>query len=166
MPRTKPPVAHAPLTIPATASIAPVSMPPPVTKAPKKRKEANAKWTPEDDEELLRVLLAEKVAGNMGDNGFKAAFLQAAVDALAKTHTKGGVKDKGAVSTHITLVHACTFLLPCIVLTQETIQLKKYYNAVKELKDVSGFSYDDEHGCREVELDVWKAYIKVWVHIF
>ncbi|KAF9505443.1 hypothetical protein BS47DRAFT_1258808, partial [Hydnum rufescens UP504] len=102
--------------------------------------EANAKWTPEDDEELLRVLLAEKAAGNMGDNGFKAASLQAAVDALAKTHTEGGVKDKGAISTHITLVHACT--------------------TFKELKDVSGFSYDDEHGCWDMELDVWKAYIK------
>ncbi|KAF9507293.1 hypothetical protein BS47DRAFT_1422358 [Hydnum rufescens UP504] len=104
------------------------------TKAPKKRKEANAKWTPEDDEELLRVLLAEKAAGNMGDNGFKAASLQAAVDALVKTHTEGGVKDKGA--------------------------LKKYYNTVKELKVIFGFSYDDEHGCQDVELDVWKAYIK------
>ncbi|KAF9512243.1 hypothetical protein BS47DRAFT_1394377 [Hydnum rufescens UP504] len=115
-------------------------MPPPSTKALKKRKEANAKWTPEDDEELLRVLLAEKAAGNMGDNDFKAASLQAAVDALAKTHTEGGVKDKA--------------------LTQETIQLKKYYNTVKELKDISGFSYDDEHGCRDMELMVWKAYIK------
>ncbi|KAF9512085.1 hypothetical protein BS47DRAFT_1363379 [Hydnum rufescens UP504] len=142
MPRTKPPVAHAPVSILATTSVSTsVSMPPPSTKAPKKRKEANAKWTPEDDQELLRVLLAEKAAGNMGDNGFKAASLQAAVDALAKTHTEGGVKDKGAVSTHITL-------------------LKKYYNTVKELKDVSGFSYDDEHGCRDMELDVWKAYIK------
>ncbi|KAF9513386.1 hypothetical protein BS47DRAFT_1393362 [Hydnum rufescens UP504] len=39
-------------------------------------------------------------------------------------------------------------------------QLKRDYKTVMALKDVSGFSYDDEEGCCNVDQDTWDEYVK------
>ncbi|KAF9516289.1 hypothetical protein BS47DRAFT_1360466 [Hydnum rufescens UP504] len=72
--------------------------------------------------------LPEKSNGNMGDNNFKGSSISVAIEVLENCQTEGAQKGKKAIQSKIQ-------------------QLKRDYKTVMALKDVSGFSYDDEEGC-------------------
>jgi hypothetical protein len=41
--------------------------------------------------------------------------------------------------------------------------MKDIYKTISALREVSGFTWDPEHGCAGVKDDVWQKYVKVWL---
>ncbi|KAF9503746.1 hypothetical protein BS47DRAFT_1309302 [Hydnum rufescens UP504] len=100
------------------------------------------RWTEADDATMLQIFLAEKLAGNQSESGWKAGVYKRVAEELNVNLASGGPKDPGSVRNHFS-------------------KMKDMYKTIAALHEVSGFTWDAEYGCVGVNDEVWGKYVKV-----
>ncbi|KAF9515804.1 hypothetical protein BS47DRAFT_1315862 [Hydnum rufescens UP504] len=99
------------------------------------------RWTEADDTRMLQVFLAEKSEGNQSESGWKAGVYKHVADELNLKVSGGGLKDPASVRNRFS-------------------RLKDTYKTIAALREVSGFTWDPEHGCVGVNNNIWQKYVK------
>jgi hypothetical protein len=118
-----------------------------------------AHWTIADKTELIDFILDHKAEGGDGLN-FKGATWTAAAKLLDAKRTKGGIKTSLACKNKFTNARRHIFyrFLSFFLCSQTYIlQLKEVYLVVDALKQVSGFTWDDEYGAH-IKTKGWPHY--------
>lgn len=125
-------------------------------------------WTPAEDTELVNILEEQTHLGNRSDNGWKPSVwtlvAQTLGDSFPDVLVKKGVKQCKArwqrvcsnsfwilISDHI------------LTLSRHSSQLKKFYAVVKNLRNQSGFGWNDLTQTVHASDDVWDNYLAVRV---
>ncbi|KAF9507902.1 hypothetical protein BS47DRAFT_1320981 [Hydnum rufescens UP504] len=99
------------------------------------------RWTEADDTRMLQVFLAEKSEGNQSESRWKAGVYKHVADELNLKVSGGGLKDPASVRNRFS-------------------RLKDTYKTIAALREVSGFTWDPEHGCVGVNNNIWQKYVK------
>jgi hypothetical protein len=121
-----------------------------------------AHWTTADETELIDFILDHKAEGGDGLN-FKAATWTAAAKLLDTQRTKGGIKTSLACKNKFANVRRQPLFLSYFRSQIYILQLKELYLVVDALKQVSGFTWDDEYGAdiNSDNLAIWDTYVEV-----
>ena len=119
-------------------------------------------WTEEDESGLVQFLINQANEGSQVAN-IKPSMWEAASAELSKLGVRGGAKMASSCKTKWSNVRTNHSLIICKVNTNDPLQLKKQYDAVEYLKNLSGFTFDDEKGIEvnDGNKDAWAAVVKV-----
>ncbi|EGO02801.1 hypothetical protein SERLA73DRAFT_158569 [Serpula lacrymans var. lacrymans S7.3] len=112
------------------------------SQSPAPKEPQNAKWTSEDDATLVDKLKEAQMEGNQPDNNFKKPAFVAAAVVLVQSHKTSG----GAPKTFTNC-------------SQNWGTLKAMCLVVQQLRELSGFGWDDTRKKVTAEEDVWDNYI-------
>ena len=129
----------------------------------------NSKWSKADEALLIHTLTEQKADGHWGDNNPKATTWQACLTALAGSEKESGGAPKGVTvlksrwqKVRHSYVYVCAYLT-----SNYTVQLKREYEIIKGLRNLSGVGWNDVTKRVKAEPSVWDAYCKVRLsHIY
>ncbi|KIJ48743.1 hypothetical protein M422DRAFT_247606 [Sphaerobolus stellatus SS14] len=110
-------------------------------KKKKKKKREKAKWSAEEDADLVAVLREQQRLGNQADSGWKPIVWTVVVAVLEKNHKDVKRKTMKQVLTHFG-------------------NLKGDYAVVKKLCGLSGFGWDDAKMVVTASPEVWDKYLE------
>ncbi|KAF9504956.1 hypothetical protein BS47DRAFT_1354546 [Hydnum rufescens UP504] len=115
---------------------------PPKTKASQPRNKGKTLSAPDSLDppaEMLQILLLEQAEGNQSKTGWKSGVYACVAVALNKILSKGGSKNTESIRNQYS---------------------KEYTKIVAALCEVSGFTWDNEVGCKGVDDEIWEKYVK------
>ena len=127
----------------------------------KKERPSAVKWTQANEVTMVHMLdEAKKIKGHWGDNNPKPPAWTMCKEALKGSEKRsGGVpKTTKSISNRWNQVSLLSWT---VCATDTCPQIKQEYDAVKELRGLSGFGWDPQLCTVTAEHDVWDAYIKV-----
>ncbi|KIJ30883.1 hypothetical protein M422DRAFT_267492 [Sphaerobolus stellatus SS14] len=112
-----------------------------LAKPPEKKKTANVSWSEAEDAKLVEVLLEEQANGQQAESGWKKAVWTKVIQALHQESpdSKNKTADKAKMRFD---------------------RLKGEYKAVKDLRDQSGFGWDDGKQRVTAPESVWEPLIE------
>ncbi|KAF9510896.1 hypothetical protein BS47DRAFT_37351 [Hydnum rufescens UP504] len=90
---------------------------------------------------MLQILLLEQAEGNQSETGWKSGVYAHVAVALNKILSKGGSKNTESIRNQYS-------------------KMKGIYKIVAALREVSGFTWDNEVGCKGVDDEIWEKYVK------
>jgi hypothetical protein len=122
----------------------------------KKQNGPRCVWSDSHDAILIRTLLECKDVGMQSDSGWKPQVWPICAEKLQGG--SGGEKTAEKAQDHYTNVRIDpTLASPLTVVTQ----LKASFNAVRKLRDLSGFGWDEGLKMVTASEDVWELYLAV-----